>query len=256
MKLIKRKLYAKPLKREAILYIGLPDNYDQAKEAYPVLYMQDGHNVFLKEDSFSGETWQVLELYELNHHLKDMIVVALNASNKENGRLYEYGPYPFKFPLDQPTNVGGGGDVYVDYLVHTIKPMIDYEFRTLKDNQNTSIMGSSMGGLIALYAGLKYPNVFGRIASLSGSFFVSLDQMIDTINQSHLEDIQHIYLDTGDQEIAGGKEKDYIESNQKIYHSLVSKCGQERVTFKIIKGGRHSEVDWARRLKSIIEFIF
>lgn len=256
MELIKRKIFAKALNREAFLYIGLPSNYDSSNKEYPVLYMQDGHNVFLKEDSFIGETWQIMELYETQDHLKDLIVVALNASEKENGRLYEYGPFKFNFPKENPVTVGGGGDAYVDYLVHQIKPMIDTEFRTLNDQKNTTIMGSSMGGVIALYAGLKYPNIFGKIASLSGSFFVSLKEMIRVIEKANLKPIEMIYLDTGDQEIAGGNQVDYLKSNQEIYNSLIEKMDSHRVTYRIIEGGRHSEVDWARRLKSILELLY
>lgn len=256
MQLIKRKIYAKKLKRFAFLYIGLPDTYDLTTKRYPVLYMQDGHNVFLKEDSFIGETWKMLELYQDNPDLREIIVVALDASNKENGRMYEYSPFKFHYPLNDTRLVGGGGDKYLDYLVNTIKPMIDTEFRTIKDRDDTAIMGSSLGGFIALYAGLVYPHIFGKIASLSGSFFVELKAMSHLISKSNLDDLKLIYLDTGDQETAGSQQKDYLDSNQSIYRSLLKKCGEDKVIYKVIKGGRHSEIDWSKRLKSVIEILY
>lgn len=257
MRLSKQKFYAKALDREVVLYIGIPDDYMDSSRRYPVLYMQDGHNVFLKEDAFIGETWQMLELYEVNHHLKDIIVVALNASQKKGGRMYEYNPFEYEVTDGlKPKPKGGGGDVYLDYLVETIKPMIDDKYRTLSDAKNTSIMGSSLGGLMALYAGIKYSHIFSKVASLSGAFFVSMSALSKVIKEADLSMLDLIYMDTGDQEIAGGNAKDYIDTNDQIYRLLLEKCGMEKVIYRIIPGGRHSEVDWARRLKSIIEILY
>ncbi len=256
MKLIKRNIFSEQLKREVNLYIGLPEDYYLTEKDYPVLYMQDGHNVFLKEDSFIGETWQMLELYQENKEINDVIVVALDASTKDNGRLYEYSPFVFNLEGSVFNGFGGGGDIYLDYLVKSIKPMIDQEFRTFKDSKNTAIMGSSLGGFISLYAGLKYPNIFGKIASLSGSFFVALDSMIDMIDKSCIECLHTVYLDTGDQEIAGGNSDDYLDSNEKIYENLVKKINHHNVFYRIIKGGKHSEIDWAKRLKSVMLILF
>jgi predicted alpha/beta superfamily hydrolase len=254
MKLFKKEFYAHALKRDVVLYIGLPDGYDHTKKRYPVLYMQDGHNVFLKEDSFIGETWQMLEMYQENKDIAQVIVVALNASQKDKGRFYEYSPYHFTNENEGFKGYGGGGDTYVDYLVDTIKPMIDEKYRTIPSD--SAIMGSSLGGFIALHAGLKYPKVFGKIASLSGSYFVALEPMIQAIQNSHLDSIKCIYLDTGDAEIAGGNSKDYIESNQCIYEALQNKLDKRKIVFRIIKGGKHSEVDWAKRLKSVMKLLF
>lgn len=255
MRLIKRKIYAKPLKRDAWLYIGLPDDYKDGNQDYPVLYMHDGHNVFLKEDSFIGQTWGMLELYKDNSHLDDIIVVALNASQEEGGRCYEYSPYKFEFENDDFENCGGGGDLYLNYLVNQVKPMIDNEFRTKRDQMNTWMMGSSLGGFISLYAGIKYPHVFGRIASLSGSFFVAEKQLIKDIESFDFSNIDYIYLDTGDEEVAGGSPKDYLDSNQKIYQVIKDKYKDIKIDFETIHDGKHSEVDWAQRLESILKKI-
>jgi predicted alpha/beta superfamily hydrolase len=254
MKLIKQDFFAEALNRDVVLYIGLPDGYNQSNKRYPVLYMQDGHNVFLKEDSFMGETWQMLELYKENQDLPQVIVVALNASQKDKGRFYEYSPYPFTIENEDFHGYGGGGDVYVDYLVHTIKPMIDQNYRTKPTE--SAIMGSSLGGFIALYACLKYPKVFKKVASLSGSYFVALDPMIQAIKKSNLDSIECIYLDTGDAEIAGGNSSDYMESNQKIYDTLLKQVGDKKVIYCIIEGGKHQELDWAKRLKPVMQLLF
>jgi len=255
MKLIKKQFFSTTLNRQVVLYIGLPSDYYHQCKSYPVLYMQDGHNVFLEEDAFIGKTWRMLELFESNHHLTDMIVVALNASEKEHGRFFEYSPFKFKFSKEDD-GLGGGGDIYLDYLVHQIKPMIDQEFRTISDGHHTGIMGSSLGGFISLYAGLKYPHVFSKVASLSGSFFVALEDMIAMIQDADLVTLDFIYLDTGDQEVAGGKEEDYLNSNQAVYQALKDKVSHHKLIYRVIPGAKHSEVDWANRLESILKLMF
>lgn len=256
MKLIKRKIYAKALERDAWLYIGLPDDYKSSKDHYPVLYMHDGHNVFLEEDSFIGQTWGMLELYQNNKSLDDLIVVALNASQKEGGRCFEYSPYEFEFESDDFENCGGGGDTYLNYLVKEIKPMIDHEFRTKKEALHTWMMGSSLGGFISLYAGIKYPHVFGKIASLSGAFFVAEKQLLRDIEDFDFSQIEYMYLDTGDEEVAGGSPKDYLDSNQRVYQKIKEKYEEKRIDYFTIKGGKHREDDWANRLESIIRKLF
>lgn len=256
MKLIKREFYCEPLQRDVRLYIGLPKTYDLSNRRYPVLYMQDGHNVFLKEDSFIGHTWQMLEMYDKHPNLKEIIVVAMDASSKENGRLYEYSPFVFNLKDSDFDGCGGGGDVYLDYLVNHLKPSIDSEFRTLSEQKHTAIMGSSLGGFISIYAGLKYPKTFGKLASLSGSFFVALKEMLESIELADMSNIDLIYMDSGDQEVAGGDTIDYLKSNEIIMKKLVKKIGEDKVVYKVIKGGKHSEVDWSKRLRPIIQTLF
>jgi len=256
MKLIKRSIDALTLQRTARLYIGLPDDYDSSKERYPVLYMQDGHNVFLKEDSFIGQTWEMLQLYQNNKDLPKIIVVALDSSQKEYGRIDEYSPYQIEVKDSYLNHRGGKGDLYLSYMIETIKPLIDNEFRTLTDAKDTAIMGSSLGGLMSLYACLKYPRIFSKCASLSGSFFVSLDKMIDLISKSEHQNINKIYIDTGDAEIAGGGPQDYLESNRLIYQELAKHLPPSTLIYEVVKDGKHSEVDWAKRLKTVILHLF
>lgn len=254
MRLIKQKQFIKALNREARLYIGLPDNYEHTDKTYPVIYMQDGHNVFLEEDAFKGVTWGMLDLHKKHPDLPDFIVVALDCAHNEK-RLDEYGAFRFQFEGMSRT-CGGEGDKYLSYLAYDLKPFIDKHYRTKKGQGYTAIMGSSMGGIISLYAGLKYHDVFGIIASLSGSFFVSLSPYLDLINKTDLSPLKKVYLDTGDSEIAGGNELDYVESNLEIYNALKRKLSADKLSFQLIDGGKHFEADWAARLPNVIRTIF
>lgn len=254
MILKKETIYAKALNRNLVLYIGLPDTYQENQRTYPVLYMQDGHNVFLEEDAFIGKTWGMLDLFDHHKDLKEVIVIGLNCSQEPYGRLDEYSPFDILSTNPDFNGYGGKGHIYVDYLVNVIKPMIDQRFRTIKED--SAIMGSSLGAYISLYAGLKYPHIFKRVGSLSGSYFVNLEAMIQTIKTSDISGSTYIYMDTGDQEVAGGDESDYLTSNQVIYNHLVEKIGTSSVTYKVIKGGKHSEEDWAKRLYSVMKRLY
>jgi predicted alpha/beta superfamily hydrolase len=154
------------LKRTRRVWIYLPESYNASRlKKYPVLYMHDGQNVFDEATSFAGE-WGVDEaLDSLTEKTKECIVVAVD--NGGDKRMNEYNPY------DHKKFGKGEGDKYVDFLVKTLKPFIDKKYRTLKDRPNTFIAGSSMGGLISLYAVLKYPKIFGGAGVFSPAFWVA-----------------------------------------------------------------------------------
>lgn len=253
MNLIKKQFYVEQLDRMARLYIGLPDDYDLSDKRYPVLYMHDGQNVFLTNDAFMGVTWGMLECFEKSTH-PEIIVVALDSAEGDE-RLNEYGPFPFDVSKEF-SDFGGKGDQYLDYIVHDLKPTIDAQYRTLSDPLNTGIMGASMGGVISLYAGLKFPKVFGKVASLSGSYFVSFDAFLEVIDQAKPNKLHYVYIDTGTEEEAGGTPKDYLHVNKVVYEQLKAKMDEDKLEYLEIEGGRHTESDWANRLRDILLRMF
>ena len=258
MKVIKEKRFIAALNRNAYLYIGLPNDYEQTNQSYPVLYMHDGQNVFFESDAFIGKTWEVKEAYESDSSLPKLIIVALSSAEGDE-RLNEYGPFAFDTEFLSETgnqNFGGQGDKYLKYLVNELKPEIDRTYRTINDPNLTSIMGASMGGVISLYAALKYPDTFRLVASLSGSFFVSQRPIIELIKKTSLKDIQKIYMDTGDAEDTSGEEVYYIVSNLEIFETLKKKISNQKLEFQLISEGKHSEVDWAKRFPKIIKTLY
>ncbi len=150
--------------------IWLPPGYDAGKKRYPVIYMHDGQNLFDPSTSYGGKTWGVTEA--LVAMKRNAIVVGV-WNTKLRGREY----FPQKLfallPPEQQTNMrhtyGGDpiSDAYLRFLVAELKPYIDKTYRTRKGHSDTSIMGSSMGGLISLYAMAEYPKVFGQAACVS-----------------------------------------------------------------------------------------
>jgi len=162
--------YMPQLNRHRRIWIYLPESYATSHKKYPVLYMHDGQNVFDDATSFAGE-WGVDECID-TMKTKCIVVAIDNGLNK---RLNEYCPYDFSL-----TGIGanassnkGEGDQYVDFLVKNLKPFIDRHYRTLPDKKNTFIAGSSMGGLISLYAVLMYPEVFGGAGIFSPAFWTA-----------------------------------------------------------------------------------
>ncbi len=156
------------LGRSRRIRLYLPPGYAGSRRRYPVLYMQDGQNVFDAATSFAGE-WGIDETLDSLHALGDPGVIVIAVDNDGTHRLDEYDPW-----VNPAAKYGGGeGDTYVKFLTETLKPYVDRHYRTRPDRMNTAIGGSSMGGLIALYAALARPDVFGKAAVFSCACWIA-----------------------------------------------------------------------------------
>lgn len=160
------------------IWIYLPPGYlTNTKKRYPVLYMQDGQNIFDEQTAAFGE-WGVDECLDSLIIAGMQACIVIGIANGPN-RMNEYNPYTFK-------NYGkGSGNEYADFLVHTLKPYIDKHYRTLSNKENTLIAGSSMGALIAYYTLLKYPEVFGKAGIFSPAFWTAggIEKQTDSVEK-------------------------------------------------------------------------
>ncbi len=154
------------LGRTRRVWVYLPPDYATSNKTYPVLYMHDGQNVFDASTSYAGE-WGVDEALDSLHAAGDPGAIVVAVDNGQRERMNEYSPWT------HPQAGGGQGDGYVDFIARTLKPYVDSHYRTRPDAMSTGIMGSSMGGLISLYAALKHPGVFGRVGVFSPSLWFS-----------------------------------------------------------------------------------
>jgi len=169
VQIIDTAFYIPQLNRYRRIWIYLPSSYSTTQKRYPVLYMHDGQNLFDAATSFSGE-WGIDEALDtLGLKMTECIVVGID--NGGDKRVNEYCPYDFS--LQQGVRSKGEGDLYVRFLVKTLKPFIDKKYRTRKNRMNTFIAGSSMGGLISLFAILRYPNVYGGAGIFSPAFQIT-----------------------------------------------------------------------------------
>ncbi|MGZ8559588.1 MAG: alpha/beta hydrolase-fold protein [Chitinophagaceae bacterium] len=227
------------LKRTRRVWIYLPECYTECTKRFPVLYMHDGQNVFDEATSYSGE-WGVDEyLDSLSLDAKECIVVAVD--NGGTKRINEYCPYDFRLrgisAFDKSNK--GEGDQYVDFLVKTLKPFIDKNYRTAKDKANTAIAGSSMGGLISLYALLKYPKVFGAAGIFSPAFSLA-PNIFDDIKAKGKKVSSKIYFYAGKQE---GERM--VPDMLKAYEAM-SKISKAKMQAVIRNDGGHSELTWRK----------
>ena len=227
------------------IWLYLPLNYESSAERYPVIYMHDGQNLFDDATSFVGE-WDVdgtlNTLYEETG--KSFIVVGIENGGEK--RIEEYTPY------ENEKYGGGKGDIYVDFLANKLKPYIDKNYRTKVDAKNTAIIGSSLGGLISFYGGLKYPEVFGKIGALSTSFWFSSNKINDFARENGHQQNTKIYF------LVGGKEGDTMVPDTENMANLLLDLGfpEENIITKIVEEGKHTETFWKAEFLEVIEFLY
>ena len=232
--------YIPQLDRRRRIWIYLPKDYQASKTKYPVLYMHDGQNLFDDATSFAGE-WGIDDA--LDSAKKQCIVVGIDNGGVK--RMNEYNAY------DHEKFGKGEGDLYVDFIAKTLKPYIDKHYRTKKDAANTIIAGSSMGGLISIYAVVKYPKTFGKAGVFSPAFWVApqlkadIEKKVKTSTHKNVR----IYFYGGDQE--GG---DMVKEMLYIFE-LMRKKANPKMRVRINAEGKHNEPTWRDEFPSFYEWI-
>lgn len=236
------------LKRTRRVWIYLPETYATGTERFPVLYIQDGQNVFDDATAYSGE-WGVDEyLDSLGKHIKKCIVVAID--NGGTKRLNEYCPYNFKLTGAAAVSKSnkGEGNAYVDFVVKTLKPFVDKNYRTSKEKENTFVAGSSLGGLISLYAVLKYPAVFGGAGVFSPAFWIA-PKIFDDIKARGKKVSSKIYFFAGELE-----SETIIQGTRKAYDEM-KRVSKSKMEIVIREDGKHNEEAWRNEFGFFYEWI-
>lgn len=227
---------------ERSVYLYLPESYAwDTQRRYPVLYMFDGHNVFFDSDATYGKSWGMKEYMDATE--TQLIIAAVECNHSPDfGRLKEYSPYTFADP--QFGRITGKGKITMDWIVNTFKPQIDRDFRTLPDREHTLIAGSSMGGLMSLYAVLKYNAVFGRAAALSPSIWTAPEKLVSLAKNTRLNPRTRIYMDYGEKEFGNHKamRKGFADMTAALFSKNI--CVESR----IIPGGTHCEASWEKQI--------
>jgi len=223
------------------VYLYLPDSYDKNPNTrYPVMYMFDGHNVFFDSDATYGKSWGMNKYMQRSK--KQLIIVAVECNHEGDSRLQEYSPVNF----DNSTlgKVKGKGRTYMQWLVGTLKPFIDENYRTLPDREHTLLCGSSMGGLMALYGVCAFNHVFQRAACLSPSIWVNPGKMLELIARAHIRHDTCIYMDYGSEEMFNHAAN--AEALISTSHLLLTK--QVNLALRVVPGGNHSEASWEKQI--------
>ncbi|MBF9222345.1 alpha/beta hydrolase [Hymenobacter ruricola] len=233
--------------RRVLVY--LPADYArQPQRRYPVLYLHDGQNVFDEATSFSGE-WGVDEtldrLRQTGQDASGSIVVAID--NDSQHRADEYIPW-----RNAEVKGGGQGGQYVDFLAKTLKPYVDAHYRTRPDAAHTGIAGSSLGGLISVYAALKYPRVFGRVGAFSPAFWVCNDSLRAYAKTHPAARTARFYF------VCGPKESETMLPLMTQWRDELRAEGvpAANLAFSAPANGEHREWFWRREFPAAYRFLF
>ncbi len=240
------------LNRKRKIWVYLPPDYDETKEHFPVLYMHDGQNLFDNVTSFAGE-WNVDETLDRLFNDLGFKLIVVGIDNGGAHRLNEYSPW------DNPEYDKGDGTAYADFIVNTLKPEIDKSFRTLQDASYTAIMGSSMGGLISHYIGLKYSDVFGKVGVFSPAFWYA-PQSFDLANSQTLSKNQRMYFLAGGRE-DGNTQFEQINQTVKDMNRMVELLKEndfpsENIDSKVVPYGKHNEKLWRENFEEAISWLY
>jgi len=231
------QLWSPQLRNARDILLWLPPSYQRSRRHYPVIYMQDAQNLFDPATSFGGQTWHVGEtMTALGREGIEAIVVGIPHMGEQ--RIVEYNPFPSRHP--------GRGEQYIEFLLETLKPLVDRDFRTLPMRERTGIVGSSMGALIGLYAFLHPSHGFGFVGALSPAFWFSRGAIYDYVEGARFVEGK-IYLDNGSRE----------NSAWSMYMLLRDKGYQRGSELFYIRerGAGHHESAWARRLPKALRWL-
>ncbi len=249
------KMYSDELKKEKRIYIYLPRSYYNSDKFFPVLYMHDGHNLFDDKTATYGKSWGIMETYEENPDIPELIIVGIETEG--DSRTDELIPFEFTYPNGKI--YGGKADLYLNFITKKLKPYIDRTYRTYKSPKNTGIMGSSFGGVNCTYAALAYGSYFTRFGCVSNAYYYGgfFDKLKTLAKKSSFSNVKKFYMDVGTKETDNPKNNDnYIKSNQEMYEILRQKIDENRLRFNIVEDGIHNESDWEKRFPKIIKFMF
>lgn len=233
------------LNRQRNVRLYLPPSYGTSDKHYPVIYMHDGQNLFDDATSYAGE-WGVDETLNDMAARQGFEAIVIGLDNGGENRVRELNPF------DHPKNGVGEGEAYLAFVVNTLKPVIDKQYRTLTGPENTAIIGSSMGGLISDYAIHRYPQVFGRAGVLSPAYWAAGPGIYDYAVQHPLPLGARVYFSMG------GKEGDSMLPDVQRMHAVMAAQRPEpgAMALHVVPEANHNEAAWRAELPKVLNFLF
>ncbi|HEY1923638.1 MAG TPA: alpha/beta hydrolase-fold protein [Candidatus Acidoferrum sp.] len=243
------KFRSRYLRNQRDLIVYLPPGYDeQPDRRFPVLYLHDGQNLFDRATSFAGQDWNVQGAADdlINAgSVAPLIVVGIYNTGKS--RIHEY------TPTKAPKLGGGRADRYAKFLLQEVMPFIQNEYRADPNPLLTGIGGSSLGGLVSLYVGLKLPHSFGKIAALSPSVWWNQRVILRFAATVRVDSHPLIWLDIGTKE--GPRIVPDVEQFRDVLIQKGWSLGQD-LHYERIEGGEHNEWAWSQRIGRVLEFLY
>lgn len=256
--IVKKDFVYTPKGKNRPLYIYLPEGYGFSRERYPVMYFFDGHNLYRDQDATYGKCWGLKDF--LDGWGKPMIVVGIECGHDGEERLSEYLPYPAD-PGSRFGQFAPMGEATMTWIVEEVKPFIDSHYRTIPFRECTGIAGSSMGGIMALYALIHFNRWFSKAGCISSAMGFCMEPLMGDISRSDISPDTRAYLSWGTREAWGVKDPE-----QEDRSSFTYQCNQavaNRLTelgavtcLRCQVGGGHCEADWERLVPEFMNFLW
>lgn len=242
-------MWYEPARETRRIHLYLPDGYETTDQQYPTLYMFDGHNLFFDQEASFGKSWGLKTF--LDSFAKKMIVIGMECSHTGNDRLKEYSPY--NIYTRWMGSISGIGDSTMQWVVNTVKPHIDSNYRTWSHREATAIAGSSMGGMMSLYAILKYNGIFSKAACVSPAVGFAMRQFRKEVRLAEINSDTRIFFSWGTDE---WKKSDApMTRNILELESLVQEKGAKTWLYHQ-QGGHHCEADWEVQVPTWMQFLW
>ena len=240
-----------------MLRVWLPPRYDAAENKtrhYPVLYLNDGQNLFDRATAYTGIEWEVDETADRlirQEEIPPLVVVGID--NAQNDRIKEYVPYrTFNPPILRPQ-----GKRYPEFLIREVMPFVIERYRIARGPENTGLGGSSLGALISLYTVIDCEGIFGRLLLESPSLYIAQRRLLKH-TRFFLQWQERIFLGIGTRE-SGRDDKDrQVVEDVRELERILRRAGldNKRLRVRIDEGAVHSESEWAKRLPEALTFLF
>jgi len=239
------------------LRVWLPPGYDAAENAgrqYPVLYLNDGQNLFESATAFAGVEWQVDETADRlirEGVVPPLIVVGMDNTGKD--RIREYMPYRSMHPRILRVR----GRYYPDFFMKEVMPFVGRNYRVATGPENTGLGGSSLGGLIALYTVMARPGVFGRLLLESPSLWALGRQLVKESRSVRIWP-ERIFLAVGTGEAGSPERNRTVVDDVRELAAIMRRAvlSEKRLRLVIKDGAGHSEAAWAERFPEALQFLF
>jgi predicted alpha/beta superfamily hydrolase len=255
---------SKILHNTRMIRVLLPANYfapHNASRTYPVLYMQDGQNIFDEATAAHGE-WHMDETVEHlvgSFKIPPMMVIGIDNAGAQ--RATEYLPYPDSHNTEDKNAADAKnlhGDEYARFLVTELMPYIEKHYRVARGALSTGLGGSSYGGVISLYTALKYPGIFGRLLVESPPLWIGDDQLLKDVEKAKRLPLK-IYVGVGTKEGQTDPEeaKLVVDKAQEL-EKILRKEGMGATRLKVVvdEGAEHNEAAWSQRLPDALLFLY
>lgn len=234
------------------IYVWLPPDYDSSEDTYPVLYMHDGQNLFDGTKAAFGVEWNVDETAQILIQSKSMAPLIIVGIGNTKDRMDEY-----TLTKDRRLNRGGRGKELIAFVTEELKPFVDKTYRTRSERDATWIGGSSLGGLISLYACMERPDVFGGCFAWSPSLGWDEERLLIELQQeSKWPEEVWVWFSMGTME---GRDREIQSNNVSRARRLAAllsvedKSRKDKGQYREFEGGKHTESDWAKQFAEALK---